>query len=1111
MIALRETPAKKTPAKNTRAKNTPAKNTPVKDGPAKSTGAGLDFCPACGAAAQIGARFCGACGAALAPATPVSPPAPDPADPAVDGERRQLTILMCDLVGSTALSMRLDPEELGAVMAAYTRTADAIITDWGGRPVDWRGDGIVGQFGFPRAHEDDAERAVLAGLAIVRRIPELAVAVPLAVRVGIETGLVVVGGTDTPYEVGIGSTPNIAARLEALAPENCVVIGPTTRRLIGARFTGRSLGRHRLKGLEDRIEAFHVTAATDTARFEAANPRHPTPLVGRDPEKALLQGRWQEASAGDGQAVLLSGEPGMGKSRLTAALRQALEEGTVTIVSLHGSQHHTHSAFHPVIRYLERTAAIDRTAPAETQFEALAALFAQSPLRRDHDLADFANLLNLPPMAPAGSRRDRFRERIITGLIGHLHALAAEAPVLVIVEDAQWLDPSTLEALDLLIGGIGTRRIMVLVNARPDFQPAWRHHAHATHLTLNRLSRRQAGAMIDLLAGEGSLAADVVTGLIADSDGVPLFIEEMTKAALESRDEDRRVPASLQDSLMARLDRLGTAKEVAQCAAAIGRSFSRRLLARVMALAPEALDRAIADLIAAGLIYRHAVLPDMHYTFKHALVQDAAYDSLLKRRRIALHRRIAAVLEAQFSDIAGREPELLAFHFERGAVARRALIYWRRAARAAGRRGANAEAESDLRRALANLQALADGPDRDRLELGLQVDLGRTLQSAHGYGADGTELPFRRAMTLLETLGDGKHLFPVLSGLLGYAIGRGAMGEAAAIVEKLEQAAAARRSKPLTMWAAAYRAMADCNRGDFAGAIASAATALELYQPRRHARDVISTNHDARTQALQYAAIGHWCLGRAGRARAECLKLVDYARGLDHVYTLAHCLTWGTAVLALRREWDAWRPFIEEARSITTERGFAYQNAVADCARGRIAAHEGDPEGGMKLARNGIAQLRGAHSLLGYPFLLALYAETLLLAGQPEEALAILAEAETVIAETGQRICAAEIERLTGLACLQSGSGRDQAAIGHFERALAIAQAQNAPGWGLRAARDLARLHRDLGDPARALAVLRPAHDAILSLSETGPAAQTPDRADAQSLRTALAGETPPP
>src|SRR5450432_3005243 len=647
-------------------------------------------------------------------------------------ERRQLTVMFCDLVGSTALSARLDPEDMREIVGAYHRCCAGLITRAGGFVAKYMGDGVLAYFGYPQAHEHDAERAVQAGLAIVEAAPKLVTAAgsPMQVRVGIATGLVVVGdliGSGEAQERGVvGDTPNLAARLQGLAEPNMVVIAEGARRLLWNLFELEDLGAKDLKGIAGPVRAWAALRASSAeGRFEALHTAGLTALVGREEELELFLRRWSRAKRGEGQVVLLSGEAGIGKSRLTAALLERLAAEPHTRLRYFCAPQHADSAFHPIIGQMERAAGLAHDDKPQAKLDKLDAVLVQTSTSTE-DAALFAEMLSLPNDGryPAlDSAPEQRRQRTLEALTSQLAELARQQPVLMIFEDAHWVDPTSLEVLGRTVDRIKTLPTLLIVTSRPEFTAPWVGQSHVTSVTLNRLGEREAAAIIARLVGNKALPADVLAEIVERTDGIPLFVEEMTKAVLEAESEGaaRRtvaavpssalaVPASLHASLMARLDRLGPAKEVAQVGAAIGRQFSHLLLASVVRKPEAELGSALDRLVAAGLLFRQGVAPQASYLFKHALVQDAAYGTLLREPRRALHARIAKAIESQFAQITENRPEILARHCTEAGLIEKAAGIWGKAGRRSLARSALVEAVEQLTRAIARIAALPARP-----------------------------------------------------------------------------------------------------------------------------------------------------------------------------------------------------------------------------------------------------------------------------------------------------------------------------------------------------------------------------------------------------------------
>ena len=696
-------------------------------------------------------------------------------DTAGTAERRQLTVMFCDLVGSTALSARLDPEDLREIIAAYHRAVAAIVVEAGGFVARYMGDGVLVYFGYPQAHEDDAERAVRAGLGAIDAVGRLDVrSVKLQARVGIATGLVVVGdliGEGSAQEQSVvGETPNLAARLQALAEPGTVVIAAGTRRLVGNLFEYRELGAVEVKGIAAPVLAWQVLRPSAVAsRFEALHGSALAPLIGRDEEIDLLLRRWARAKAGDGQVVLISGEPGIGKSRIAAELEKRLRVEPHLRLRYFCSPYHQDSALFPFIEQLGRASELASDDPPAVKLDKLEALLARAA-PPDEDVAFLADLLSLPaserhPLPNLSPQRKK--ERTLEALIRQVEGLARQLPIVAVFEDAHWMDPTSRELLDLAVERVRSLPVLLVVTFRPEFQPPWIGQPQVTMLALNRLDRRDRTALVEQIAGGKPLPVEVVSQIADRTDGVPLFVEELTKSVLESgvlREEADRyvldrtlpplaIPTTLQDSLMARLDRLASVRLVAQIGAAIGREFSYALLRAVSRLSEGELEAALARLVASELVFQRGAPPDAVYSFKHALVQDAAHGSLLRSSRQQLHAQIADALETQFPELMDSQPELFAQHYAEAGLVEKSVAYWGRAGRKSAARSAMAEAAAQLQKGLDQLDLLPETAERQRQELEFCSSLGAALQFVKGQATPEMGHAFARARELWEQLG----------------------------------------------------------------------------------------------------------------------------------------------------------------------------------------------------------------------------------------------------------------------------------------------------------------------------------------------------------------------
>ena len=909
-------------------------------------------------------------------------------------ERRQVTVMFSDLVGSTALSGQMDPEDLRELISAYQTCVAETVRRHGGFVAKYLGDGVLVYFGYPQAHEDDAEQAVRAGLETIAAVTALKMLVPLQTRVGIATGLVVVGdliGSGQAQERGIvGETPNLAARLQGVAEPNMVVIAEGTRKLLGNLFDLEDLGQKELKGIAGATRAFAaLRAGSAESRFEALHASGLTALVGREEETELLLRRWSKAKGGEGQVVLLSGEAGIGKSRLTAALLERLSGEPHTRLRYFCSPQHTDSAFYPIIGQMERAAGLSRDDTAAVRLDKLDALLAQSSAS-SQDAALFAELLSLPNdgrypalnLAP-----EQRRQKTLEAFGSQLEVLSRVRPVLMIFEDAHWTDPTSLEAFGRTVDRIRPLRVLLLATFRPEFVPPWIGRPHVTSLTINRMAERDVDAIIDGVAGNKPIPESVRKDIIERTDGIPLFVEEMTKAVLEAESEGsakhlaasvpspaHAVPASLHASLMARLDRLGSAKDVAQIGAAIGREFSHALLAAVAGKPGADLGSALDRLIAAGLLFRQGVPPQATYLFKHALVQDAAYGTLLREARRGLHARIAEVLEGQFTEIAKNQPELLARHCTEAGLTEKAVGLWGKAGQRSLERSALVEAVEQLTRAIGLIATLAPTPALRREEIKLQVALITPLLHVKGYAAPETKAAAERANLLIEQakalgepLEDPLLLFSVLYGVwvANYIAFNGdAMRELAAQFLVL-----AEKQGSVVPVVVAHRIMAVsllCT-GDIVEARVHSDQAAALHNPAEHRPVATRFGQDNGVSILAYRSLGSWLLGYPAASLADVESAVKAAREIGQAATLMFVLTHTALTHLVSRNYAAAKGEAEELAAVAGDKGAFFWKAIGTMAQGWVFALTGKASDAADLLTSGLGAFRSTGSTLWIP------------------------------------------------------------------------------------------------------------------------------------------------
>jgi class 3 adenylate cyclase/predicted ATPase len=1034
------------------------------------------------------AAISGLAGGASATSEPTVGQEPKTQDAA---ERRQVTVMFSDLVGSTALSARMDPEDLREVISAYQKCVSETVQRFGGFVAKYMGDGVLIYFGYPQAHEDDAERAVRAGLELVRAVGDLKTHASLQTRVGIATGLVVVGdliGSGASQEQAIvGETPNLAARLQGVAEPNSVVIAESTRRLLGSLFELEDLGAQELKGIGRPMRAWTALRPSSVeSRFEALHAGGLTELVGREEELELLLRRWSKAKTGEGQVVLLSGEPGIGKSRLTAALMDHLANEPHTRLRYFCSPQRADSALYPIISQMERATGFAYNDNAPAKLDKLDTLLAQTRTP-PQDRALFAELLSLPndgrypktDLAP-----QQRRQKTLDALTAQLDALSKSNPVLMIFEDVHWIDPTSVEALGRALDRLRTLAVLLIVTHRPEFEAPWIGRPHVTALTLNRLGNRESDAMIDRISGNWPLPASVRQDIIERTDGVPLFVEEMTKAVLEAEDEaavertvaavpspSANVPASLHASLMARLDRLGTAKTVAQIGAVIGREFSHTLLSEVASEPETTLSSALDRLVAAGLLFRQGIPPHATYLFNHALVQDAAYQSLLKSHRQLHHARIAHVLEAQYS--AAVEPELIAYHLTEAGRIEQAIDYWLKAGQRAMQRSAHIEAERHLRIGLDLLAGLPETAARHHSEITLQNTLGVCLMPTRGFGNPDVAAAFNRAAELCTRVDDDRGLFIALRGKGQYHMISGDMRTACDDARRILAVAEEVANHDFLIEAHHLGWSAFCFAGEFRTAQRHAEEGISQYERERdHHLTYTYSGHDPGMCARAFGSLSLGQLGHSERALASCRDGLALAEVLAHPFTVGIAL-WAAGILhQLRREPDAMRQIGERMIHYGGEKGLRMIVPFGKFFRGDAMAQHGEFAEGIAQMREGIKELRSMGTLFSLLSLFASLADACARCGNVDEGLAAIEQGLARMHTGGEHFSLPEIHRIKGkLLLVRSGDNRD-AAEAAFGEALSVARAQQARSLELRAAMSLARLWRDQGKSQQARELL---------------------------------------
>ena len=1018
-------------------------------------------------------------------------------------ERRQVTVMFADLVGSTALSTGMDPEDLREVISAYQKCVAETVGHFGGFVARYLGDGVLVYFGYPHAHEDDAERAVRAGLELITAVAGLKTCAAQQVRVGIATGLVVVGHlipSGESEERGIiGETPNLAARLQSIAEPNMVVIAESTRRLLGSFFQLDDLGTRSLKGIGGPVRAWAALRASSVeGRFEALHATDLTVLVGREEESEMLLRCWSKAKTGEGQVVLLTGEAGIGKSRLAVALVERLAGEPHTRLRYFCSPQHTNSALYPIIGQIEHAAGLAHDDTPQAKRDKLNAVLEQTSTSIE-DAALFAQMLSLPndgryPLLDLTPQQRR--QRTLEALTAQAAKLATQRPVLMIFEDAHWIDPTSLELLSRTVDQIKTVPALLIVTFRPEFQAPWVENSHVTSVTLNRLGKNEVAALIAGLVGNKELPADVMAEILERTDGIPLFVEEMTKAVLEAEGEVEarrtvaaipspalRVPASLHASLMARLDRLGPAKELAQIGATIGREVSHPLLAAVVRKPEAELQTALDRLIGAGLLLRQGSAPYETYFFKHALVRDAAYSTLLREQRRALHGRIAETLESQFPEVSEKQPELLARHCTEAGQIGKAAALWGKAGLRSAQRSALVEAAEQLRRALDQIATLAPTSALRREEIKLQVALITPLLHVSGYAAPETRAAVERARLLIEqaeALGeppeDSVLLFSVLYGFWVanlVAFNGDVMRELA--VQFLTLADKQRATGPLMM---AHRIMglSLLHTGDIVDGRGHLDRAITLYDPAEHRPLATRFGQDVGAATLCWKSLAFWLLGYPEAALADTEHALMVAREIGHSATLMYVLNFSAWTHIHCGNYATTNPLVDEFGALKDQTGSVFWGAWGMMQRGCLLALTGKASDAVQTITCGVTAMRSTGTTMWMPLWLSYLARANAEIGQPDDARRRIGEAMAAVETAKERWCEAEVNRIAGEIALLPPEPDVAKAEAHFERALAVAREQQAKSWELRAAMSMARLWRDQGNRDEARDLLAPVY-----------------------------------
>lgn len=1029
------------------------------------------------------------------------PSAAEAARASPEPERRQISVMFCDLVGSTDLSTQLDPEDMRAIIIKLQEAIGAAVARHSGTIARYMGDGALVYFGYPNAHEDDTEQAIHAAFELVQAVPgiETGRGARLAVRVGIATGSVVIGDVLSTKEGAreqsvVGDTPNLAARLQAAANPGTVLVCANTHRLTEGYFEFRGLGGLSLKGWSDPVPVWQPIRPTGVSnRFAARAASRRIALVGREEEVELIMRRWRHAADGDGRVVILSGESGIGKSHISAEIEARIATEPHRVLTYYCSPHHTNSALFPFIGELQRSAGFDRGDAPEHRAAKLVALIGKEIPQAENAVALLAALLDLPvgPGHPLPALSPQQQKEAILGLLSdRLVGIAASQPLLMIFEDAHWADPTTLELLARIVERLPGQRILLLITARPEFTPPWPNEAHVSTVPLTRLSRRDAQTIVTRVVDGHGLPEEVLNQILARTDGVPLFIEELTKTILESGQLEHRgeryvlsgplraltIPTTLQASLMARLDRLATAREVAQVGAVIGREFTYELLSAIAEMSRSVLEDALRQVGESGLILQRGVVPQAIYSFKHALVRDTAYSGLLKSRRSQLHAALARVLESQFPEIVDGQPEILAHHFAEAGLADGAVRYWLQAGRKAAARSANMEAVAHLQSGLDALQRLTPGPARDRIELDFLMVLGPCYIAIHGPAGAEASRVFTRARQVCERLGDVPEHLQVLFWITTGSVMRGELPAAHESIGALMERATARDDRPALLNATRGSAMILM----FMGSLREASETID-----RAYRTFLASSEDARLAAraagqdagVADLALMSWTLWLSGWPDTAAQRIhdaLDRAEAIAHPHSQAYARYYGAVLYALRGETENARACADRCAALAEAHGFRQWNSLARTVRSVLTPPSGGADA-LAPVKAALEEYRSAGYQLGITAIHVLLCHSLLQHEDYRSAAEVVGNGFATVDRNSERIFEAELYRLQALSVLgRSGDGATHDVANLLARAIEIARAQDARALELRAACDLAELRARQGRRDEAYAILAP-------------------------------------
>ncbi|MGO9455342.1 MAG: AAA family ATPase [Candidatus Binataceae bacterium] len=994
-------------------------------------------------------------------------------------------MLFCDLVGSTEISARLDPEEWREIEADYHRVAAEAITRFGGYVAKYLGDGVMAYFGWPEAHDNDAERATRSGLAILEGVAALnnrdakSDRPKLSVRVGIDTGNVVIGkGGGSESEV-FGEAANITARVQSAADPDAVVVTPAVNRLVSGLFVVEERGAHQLKGIAEPVELYRIIRLSRARNRLAASMVHGlTPFVGRDDETRRLWSRWERASDGEGQVVLISGEAGIGKSRLVRQFRKQLAPTPHIWLECAGSPYFQNTPLYPIADMLQQGFAQRGDGSDAGKLRELEQDLERAGLKLAEAVPLIAPMLNLavgekyPPLVLSPEQQ---RKRLLTALAGWL--FGAPQSVVMAVEDLHWFDASSLELMQLLIDQAPTARVMLVCTARPEFRASWTLRAHHSHLNLTRLNARDVRKLVAGVVAQSALSSETIEKVVERTDGVPLFVEELTRAVLEKGDAKPAVgdiPATLLDSLTARLDRLGPAKRVAQIASVVGREFSYELILAIASMPEDDLQSALAKLADAELIYARGIPPEATYSFKHALIRDAAYDALLKSRRKQVHERVARVLEMESGHTAETQPELLAHHYTEAALVALAISYWHKAGQRAAQSSANQEAVAHLTRGLELIERLPDTPERSGVELALQTTLGPVLIATKGYAAPEVGAVYDRARELCQRAENSPQLPIVVFGLFAFYVVRADHEKALTLGKHLLSLAESMQDRALLLQAYNALGLALFFQGDFAAAREHLERCFALYDVEQHRSLAFSyAGQDPGVTSSVFSAWASQTTGYPDQALKRSRDALSLAQLLSHPYSLAYARGIAAAVHQFRKEEKLTQDLAEASLGVATEHGFPFWSGFQTTLLGWVLVKRGKADEGIAQMNRGMEVYWATRAELLRPYLIGLLAEALAQAGSTKRGLALLTEALEAVEKTGERFYEAELYQQKGELLFRSysegsessdftaQSSRSCEIERCFLNAISVGGRQQAKSFELRAATSLARLwHR---------------------------------------------------